>query len=163
MTRAILFLIALVVSAAGHAQVNKCIGANGRVTYTQDPCPANTTSEMIGRAVPAAPTEASAPRSPAGKAGSAKDDGPKTPAEQEQAFRRRQQEEAKAEKEAAQKAAQAERKQNACRDARERLATFEAGGRITRFNAEGERYYLDDAQIEQEKAGARQAVAQLCN
>jgi len=33
---------------------------------------------------------------------------------------------------------------------------------MTRINPQGERYYLEDAQIEQEKARARTDVAQSC-
>jgi hypothetical protein len=43
------------------------------------------------------------------------------------------------------------------------LAQLEIGGRMTRVNPQGERYYLEDAQIEQEKTGARADVAQACN
>lgn len=162
MIRAVFFLSAFLVAVTAQAQVNKCIGAGGKVTYSQDPCPANTKSATMTHDVPPAP-QTSAPAPSAEKAGAAKSDAPKTAAEQEQAFRKRQQEQAKAEKQAAQKASQAEQKQDACQEARERLATFEAGGRITRLNAAGERYFLDDSQIDQERETARQLVKRECN
>jgi hypothetical protein len=34
---------------------------------------------------------------------------------------------------------------------------------VTRTDAKGERYYLDDAQIAQETARARQSAQQWCN
>ncbi len=37
------------------------------------------------------------------------------------------------------------------------------GGRIARYNTQGERYYLEDAQIEQEKARARADAAKSCS
>jgi len=171
-------LIALALLAAGsaQAQVYKCVDAAGKVVYSQTPCPANTKSGTITRRIDAAPyTPPSA--APSGekaekadkagkagaKAGSAKADAPKTPAEQEQAFRKRQQEREKGDKEAEQKAAEAKRKEDNCRNARERLAQVEAGGRIARVNPQGERYFLDDAQIEQQRAGARAEVSQSCN
>lgn len=162
MIRAVFLLGALLIAATAEAQVNKCIGAYGKIIYSQDPCPANTKPAAMARDVRPAP-QTTAPAPSAEKAGAAKSDAPKSAAEQEQAFRKRQQDQEKAAKEAQQKAAQSEQKQDNCRNARERLATFEAGGRITRLNAAGERYYLDDAQIEQEREGARLAVKQACN
>ena len=54
-------------------------------------------------------------------------------------------------------------KQENCRNAQERLAQYGIGGRVARYNAQGERYYLDDAQIEQEKARAGTDVSKFCN
>lgn len=162
MIRAVLVLGAFLIAATAEAQVNKCIGAYGKIIYSQDPCPANTKPATMVRDVPAAPQTA-APAPSAENAGAAKNDIPKTAAEQEQAFRKRRQDQAKAAKEAEQKAALSQQKLDNCRIARDRLAAFEAGGRITQINAAGERVYLDDAQIEQERASARQAVAQACN
>ena len=96
-------------------------------------------------------------------AAAAKSTAPKTAAEQEQAFRQRQQEQAKASKQAEQKSAEAQAKELNCRNARERLAQYDIGGRLSRITAQGERYYMDDAQIEQEKSRARADMAQACN
>jgi Skp family chaperone for outer membrane proteins len=168
MTRIAVFLfLAALGLASANAQVYKCIDANGKVIYSQNPCPANTKSGTVTRRVdrPASAPAAAAPGSAdkAAKGDAAKKTGPKTTADLEQDFRRRQQEQAKESKESTDKAAEAQRKQDNCRAARERLANFEIGGRITRVNPQGERYYLEDAQIEQEKARARADVAQACN
>jgi hypothetical protein len=40
---------------------------------------------------------------------------------------------------------------------------MESGQRIARTDARGERYFLEDAQVAQEAAKARQAVQQWCN
>jgi len=164
------FALALAGAASAQAQVYKCVDPGGKVIYSQTPCPSNTTSGKITRRVDAAPaaSAAAAPADKAAKSDAAKGDaakksGPKTVLEQEQEFRKRQQDQAKAEKEAAQKTAEAQRKEEYCRNARERLATYESGTRIVRFNAQGERYYVDDAQVEQEKAKARADAAQSCN
>jgi hypothetical protein len=122
---------------------------SGRISGNVPPAPA------------AAPAAASADKAAKGEA--AKSAAPKTVAEQEQAFRKRQQDQAKAAKESGEKSAEAQRKQENCRNARERLAQNEIGGRIARINAQGERYYLDDAQIAQEASRARADVAQACN
>ena len=167
MLRLAQFVIALLAASCAQAQVYKCIDAEGKVVYSQIPCPANTKSETISRRVDSAPAApAPAPSSAAEKAGkedATKAGTPKTPTDQEQAFRKRQQDREKADKEAEQKLAEAKRKEDYCRSARDRLAQFEFGGRITRINPQGERVYLEDAQIEQQKAAARAEVAQACN
>jgi hypothetical protein len=120
-------------------------------------------SGTMSRNVLSAPA-ASPADSPADKAaGAAKSTAPKTAAEQEMEFRKRQQDQAKASKQSQQKSAEAQAKEQNCRNARERLAQYDIGGRLSRINAQGERYYMDDAQIEQEKARARADIAQACN
>ena len=166
MIRIALFAVASLFVSSAHAQVHKCVDAAGKIIYTQDPCPANTKSGSISRGViqtPAAAPADSAAKGDAAKGDAAKSAAPKTAAEQEQAFRKRQQDQAKAAKESEQKSAEAQRKAENCRNARERLTQYEIGGRQSRINAQGERYYLEDAQIEQEKARARADVAQSCN
>jgi len=164
MHRLALLATALLAASAAQAQVYKCIDSAGKVVYSQIPCPANTKSGTISRRLSPAPGSSAATPSAteaAEKAG--KDAAPKTPADQEQAFRKRAQDREKADKESDQKLAEAKRKEDNCRAAREQLATFEFGGRITQINAQGERVYLDDAQIEQQRAAARSLVAQACN
>ncbi len=166
MIRIALLAVAYLVASSAQAQVRKCVDAEGKIIYTQDPCPANTKPGSISRSVIQAPAAApadSAAKGDAGKSDAPKSAAPKTAAEQEQAFRKRQQDQAKAAKESEQKSAEAQRKAENCRNARERLTQYEIGGRQSRINAQGERYYLEDAQIEQEKARARTDVAQSCN
>src|SRR2546428_1999514 len=161
MIRIALLAVASLFVSSAHAQVHKCVDAAGKIIYTQDPCPANTKSGSISRSVIQAP--AAAPADSAAKGDAAKSAAPKTAAEQEQAFRKRQQDQAKAAKESEQKSAEAQRKAENCRNARERLTQYEIGGRQSRINAQGERYYLEDSQIDQEKARARADVAQSCS
>ncbi len=165
MIRLALFAVAFLAVSIAQAQVHKCVDAAGKTIYTQDPCPANTKSGTMSRSVIPAPAMApqAAPADQAAKGDAAKKSGPKTAAEQEQDFRKRQQDQAKAAKESEQKAAEAQRKAENCRNARERLAQYEIGGRISRVDAQGERYYVDDAQAEQEKSRARADMAQSCN
>jgi hypothetical protein len=163
MIRTALFAIAFLASAGAQAQVHKCVDAGGKIVYSQDPCPASMKSGTMSRNVLSAPA-ASPADSPADKAAAAaKSTAPKTAAEHEMEFRKRQQEQAKAAKESGQKVAEAQRKADACRNARERVAQYDIGGRLSRINAQGERYYMDDAQVEQEKARARADVALYCN
>jgi hypothetical protein len=145
--------------ASAQAQVYKCVDASGKIVYSQDPCPANMKPGRISRNVPPAPAAAPAD---AVKGAAAKGGAPKTAAEQEQGYRKRLQDREKLAKESEEKSAEAQRNQENCRNARERLAQYEIGGRIGRINAQGDRYYLDDAQIEQEKARARTDAAKFC-
>lgn len=165
MIRIALFAIAMLGAAAAQAQVNKCVDSNGKVFYSQNPCPPSMKRETMSRGgIPPASAVTPAPGAAdkAGKGDAAKG-GPKTPADQEQDFRKRQQDEAKAAKEADKKTAEAQAKEANCRNARQRLTQYEIGGRISQINDKGERYYMEDAQIEAEKARARADVAQACN
>jgi len=157
----------MLAASAAQAQVYKCRDANGVTVYRQDPCPPSMKSGTMSKPS-IAPAPAAAPAAgqsePAGKAG--KGDakkGPLTPAEQEQAFRQRQQDAAKASKEADAKAEQAKIKEQNCNNARQRLATYSLGGRISRIDANGERYYMEDSQIDSEKAKAQADVSSMCN
>ena len=160
MIRIALLVFASLAAAGVQAQVYKCADASGNISYSQVPCPANAKREPISKGgIPPAPATAPAE----GAAGKAAKGGPMTPAEQEQAFRKRQQDQSKAAKDADQKTAEAQAKEANCRIARGRLAQYEIGGRITQIDAKGERYYMDDAQIESEKARARADISQMCN
>ncbi len=159
MTRLILSAIAALaagfVASVAQAQVYKCIDAGGSTIYSQYPCPPNAKSTTFGRPARSEPDSAGS----AGDAG--KSNTPKLTPEQE--FRKRQQDRLNAEKDADQKLAAARQKEESCRSAREQLAQFEIGGRVARVDDKGERYYPDEAQIEQIKADARAAVARECN
>jgi hypothetical protein len=160
MIRIALLAITALGTGAVHAQVYKCLDPNGKVVYSQNPCPPNMKRETMSRGgIP--PASAVAPA--AGAADKAAKGGPRTPAEQEQDFRKRQQDQAKAAKEADKKSAEAQAKEANCRNARQRLTQYEIGGRISQINDKGERYYMEDAQIEAEKARARADVSQFCD
>src|SRR5258708_9757439 len=168
MLRIALFAVAFLAAAGAQAQVHKCVDAAGKIIYTQDLCPANAKSGTMSRNVLSAPVAAPAPaaspddkaaKGDAAKGDAAKKSGPKTTAEQEQEFRKRQQDQAKAAKQSEQKSAEAQAKEQNCRNARERLAQYEIGGRPPRIHPHGRRYYMGDAQIEQEKTEGRPGAA----
>ena len=155
----ILLLLAFAATAA-QAQIKCWTDAGGKRVCGDTPPPGAKVSTVRGTS-PSVPAPA-----PAGKDGAKKDakkGGPLTPAEQEQEYRKRKEEEqksaAKAEQERKEKAA----KQENCDQAKGSLQMLESGQRIGRTDAKGERYYLDEAQVAQEIAKARQAVQQSCN
>jgi uncharacterized protein DUF4124 len=152
MTRISLAFIALSAAAfPAYAQVYKCV-EGGRTIYSQTPCPAGSSqSTTISRRAPSAPAP-----------GAAKSGAPQTTAEQEQAFRKRQQEQQDAAKKDSLKQQEAQEKQQNCSVARSQLAQYQAGGRISRMDSNGERAFLGDAEIDQERARAQAQVDQWC-
>ncbi len=158
MKRAIVFAAACAFAAAAVAQQYKWVDKNGRVQYGDVPPPGVKATPL--RPPPSAPAGAPAPKA-ADKSAAAKK-GPQTPREMEADFRKRQQEAAKdQEKQAQEQQAAADKREN-CARAQENLRTLESGQRIARTDAAGERYFLEEAQIAQEIAKARQAVQQWC-
>ncbi len=99
---------------------------------------------------------------PAASAASGDNSAASTPAEAEQAFRKRQIEREMAQKKQAEAAKAAERQAAECDSARGQLAGLEAGGRFSRFRADGEREFLSDTQIEQQRNQVRAEVDRKC-
>src|SRR5574340_50446 len=100
--------LALCVALPAAAQMYKWVDSDGKVKYSDTPPPSNVKTERLRIPAHAPDAPAAAP-----KAGAQKDSakaGPKSPAEQEQAFRKRQADAAKAEQAEAQKEAQAKAK-----------------------------------------------------
>jgi len=152
-----MFLALLVASTTATAQMYKWIDKDGKVRYGDTP-PAGTKTSSISAPAPA-------PAPPASKgAKDAKDakKGPLTPAEKEQEYRKRQADNAKAAEKAEAEALQKTNRNKDCERAREHLRTLQSGQRISRSDANGERVYLDDAQIAQEIGQAQQSLQQLC-
>lgn len=155
--------LALCVALPVSAQMYKWVDSNGKVHYSDKPPPGNIKTEKL-RAPPPAPA-AAVPAAGAAKNGAKQDAAkaePKTPAEQEQAFRKRQADLAKAQEAEAKKEAQARDKAENCRRAKAALANLQAGGRQMRVDANGERVFLDDQQIAQEAAKAQQEANAAC-
>lgn len=166
--------LALCVALPASAQMYKWVDANGKVQYSDKPPPGNIKTEKL-RPPPPAPTPSAPAAGAAGtggaagvgdaKGGAPKDaakSGPRTAAEQEQAFRKRQAESAKAQEKQAQKDKDAGDRAENCKRARAALANLELGGRQSRIDEKGERVFLDEQQITQETAKARQEVAAAC-
>jgi hypothetical protein len=137
---------ALLCAGAAQAQVHKCVDASGKTVYSQAPCPKNARSTTIQATAPA---QAPKPE-------------PKSAAATDQDFKKRKLEQEQAAKKQEQQVAEAKLKEEHCRNARGNLAMLEQGGRQARINDKGERYFLEDAQIESEKDRARKAVQTSC-
>jgi hypothetical protein len=140
----------------------------GRTVYSDQPPPPTVRKEQVLRqpsggmlVAPAAP--AAAPAGPSGSATKPDAGGPKSLAEREQEFRKRQQERAEAERKESDAQALAARKRQDCERARNYLRALEEGVRISRTDAQGNREFLDDAARASETARAREAIAATCN
>ena len=150
MNKAIVLVLGFLFAAAAAGQQYKWVDKDGKVRYGDVPPPGAQATPLRP---PAAGSAASVPEAPKDAAKAL------TP---EQAFRKRQ-EEAQKEREMQAKAEQdAQAKRENCARAQEALRSLESGQRIQRTDSKGERYYLEDAQIAQETAKARESIGQWC-
>jgi hypothetical protein len=157
--RQLIFFAALSLAAgAAQAQVHKCVDAGGKTVYSQSPCPRDTRSSTLQRNAPPPP----AAKADAGKADPAKAAGPKSAAEMEQDFRKRRLQQEEAQKKDEQKLAESRAKEENCKNARTQLVSLETS-RQMRVDENGERRFLDEAEIEKEKDRARRSIQSFCN
>jgi len=148
---------------------------NGRVVYSDRPPPASVKSDRIvrqpanaqvviparGADAPAAAPDAKPAAAPDAKPAAAPA-APKTTAELEMEYRKRQQERADAEKKAREEETRAAAKAADCERAKGYLRALEDGVRIERTDASGNREYLDDAQRAAEVERTRRMMQQTC-
>ncbi len=146
-------------SAAALAQY-KWVDKDGKVRYGDTPPAGVKATPMNAPASGASPTPP--PAAGAKDAKSAKAKGPLSPAEQDAEFRKRQIEADKSREKEQKVSQEAQGKKQNCVAAQEQLRLYESGQRIARSNPSGERYYLDEGQVAQETAKARQAISQWC-
>lgn len=152
MKRLALAVAALFVTTAANAGIYQWKDENGKTVFSDKPpvgaarLPRKTESETPAPAPTAAP--AAAPQ--------------KTTADREMEFRKRTQEsQEKAEKAQKEQTAAAAKKDN-CERARRYLQTLESGERVSLRDDKGERYYMEDAQRQQEISKARQTAQTDC-
>ena len=145
MLKPVLFALGLLVAGTAAGQY-KWVDKNGKVQYGDTPPPGVNASTL---------------RPPPPGAGA--DKAPLTNAEKDADFRKRQADGDPDRQKQAQSEQEAKVKRENCAQAKEAVRTLEAGGRLARVDEKGERYFLDDAQIAQETARARQAAQQWCN
>jgi hypothetical protein len=139
---------ALAFPFAGHADLYKWVDSSGHTQYSDKP-PVGVNAETVKNHLSSVQS--------GGGSGQAD-----TPAEQEQAFRKRQKQAQDANKKQDADAERQQDMQQACDSARSRAAGLEAGGRQVRFDPTGERHYLDDSEISQAKSSAQQDIGKYC-
>jgi hypothetical protein len=149
MKRLLLLLAFSALAGGAAAQQYKWVDKDGRVRYGDVPPPGVKATPLRP------PPRISSPAAAAPKDG-------KQALSPEAAFRKRQEESQKKGEQAAKEEQMAQAKRENCERAQEALRTLESGQRISRVDSKGERYFLEDAQIQQEAARARQLVQQNC-
>jgi hypothetical protein len=147
---------------------------NGRTVYSDRPPPSSVKADRIVRQPASSQTvlppssvgagEAQG-RPPEGKSETAAmtSSAPKSTAEQEMEFRKRQQERADAEKKAQGEQQKLAAKAADCERAKGYLRAIEEGQRLTRTDAAGNREFLDDTQRAAEADRARKVIQSSCN
>ncbi len=153
MKRIFLMAVALAFTGAALAQQYKWTDDKGRTQYGDVPPPGVNATRLKGPPAPSSP-----PPLPA--AAGAK--GPLTAAERDAAFRKRQEEAQKAREQQELAARDGQAKKENCARAQDHVRTIESGQRLSRTDSKGERQYLDDSQVAQELAKARQAAQEWC-
>jgi len=88
---------------------------------------------------------------------------PKTYAERDAEFRKRQQERADNERKTQEEQQKAAQKAADCERSRGYMRALEDGVRVTRTDAAGNREYIDDAQRAAEMDRMRKAIRELCS
>ncbi len=144
---------------------------NGRTVYSDRPPPATVNTDRIVRQPPnkqtvlppPAPGAETAPRPATDAKAAPSATAPKSTAEQEMEFRKRQQERADAEKKAQDEQPKLAAKAADCERAKGYLRAVEGGERIARTDAAGNREFLDDAQRAAEAERTRKIVQSTCN
>ena len=148
---------------------------SGRVVYSDRPPPANIKSTQILRQpTVVAPAPAPQPATPGGAAADGErptaspaapsaSSTPKSVAERDMEFRKRQQERADSERKAQEEQQKSAAKAADCERSRGYLRSLEDGVRISRTDASGNREILDDAQRATEMERTRKTIQQVCN
>lgn len=148
-------IVAATALVSAQAQTYQWKDSNGRTVISDTPQPGSGKSvRVVGDATPSAAVS----EKPAEKAA----EGPKTSAEKDLDFKKRQQEaREKAEKDAREQKAAAD-KQESCERARRNLAALESKQAMATLNEKGEPVLMDNAQRNQEMERARQYIAESC-
>jgi hypothetical protein len=149
MLKALLFIAGLAFAGAAAAQ-HKWVDSNGKVQYGDTPPPG-----VRSTPVRPPPPASSGPPAPGKK-------GPLGVAERDAEFRKRRNAAEQDHEKQAKARQEADDKRENCARAQENVRMLE-NGRVARTDAKGERYYLDDAQIQQETARARQTLREWCS
>lgn len=147
-----LFALCTVALLPAQAQTYQWKDSSGRTVISDTPPPsAGKPTRTIGGT---APVERQSAETPANE--------PKSTAEKDMEFKKRQQEaKEKADKTAKEQTAAAEKQEN-CRRAQANLTALEAGQPMATIGANGERVVMDASAREQEMAHTRRVVAEAC-
>ncbi|MCL2345241.1 MAG: DUF4124 domain-containing protein [Desulfobulbus sp.] len=151
----VLGIVPIFALGIAHADIYQWKDASGHTVVSDTPPAGSAGKEVkvIGKQQPVVKGEATGEK-PA--------EAPKSLAEKDLEFKKRQQEARdKADKEAKEQKAEADRKEN-CERAKRNLAAIESGYRVAEFDDKGERKVFDEEQRKQEGDRYREFIAQSC-
>ena len=148
-----------VASQAALAQTYQWKDSSGRTIISDTPPPA---SARGAKALGTAPPPSIGETKPAGDAPGAANAAPKTTAEKEMEFRKRQQEAREKADKDAKEAAQAAQNRENCERARTHLQALESGRRMILPDGKGGETFLEDAQRGDEIARTQKTIAETC-
>lgn len=158
MKHAAIALLSVFLALPAYAQWSWRDGS-GRVVYSDQPPPPGIKPDQILReGKPGSPLSTPGPSST-----TESKSGPKTIAEREMEFRKRQQERGDGEKKQQEEQARSAQRAQECERMRGYLRALDDGIRVSRTNAQGEREYLDDAQRTAETARVRESIGKSCS
>lgn len=150
-------LLLVVVSSGAQAQIMKCVGKDGRVEFAAT-CPPGTQQQSTGVSSKPAP----APAPAASKDGKDKA-APKSLAERDAEFRKRQADEKAAAEKSAQQSAQDAERARACQSAQSNLQALKSRQRLYRTDPKtGERVFYEEADYLREIPLTERNVADYC-
>jgi uncharacterized protein DUF4124 len=145
-------LLALLATAAASADVYRSTDAKGTVVYSDRPSDVNAEPMVVTTPKPGRPGNAIAPKAADAQANAA--NGQNAPGDKTQGAQKG------AKKEPT--AAEQEDKAKNCQAARERKQKYDMSHRLFRTGANGDREYLNDAEIDEARARAAADVQTWC-
>lgn len=151
MPKSILTLLLVLACASAWGQAYKWRDASGRIQYSDTPPPPGARDVQQLRRPPG-----STGASPAADAS------PRSYAEKDAEFRKRQLEKQEAEVKQAKAAEEEQVRKRNCEQARGQLAALDSGQRMVRLTASGERIALDDSERAAARADAVKSVDSWC-
>lgn len=154
-------LAALMLAAtAAHAQIMKCVGKDGKIEFATS-CPSGTKQQDTGVANKPAATPAAAKSD--GKDATKDKGAPKSLADRDAEFRKRQSDQKDADAKAAQTATDNADRQRACQSAQANLAALKSRQRMTRTDPKtGERIVYEEADFQRELPITERLAAENC-
>ncbi len=159
MKRSAALLSALIACSAAHAQIYQYKDSTGTTVYSDQPPPSSVKPRVV-KSQSGSQKEADSRTDATKPAGAPAT--PKTAADREMEFAKRQKErQTQAEKDQKDAAAAAERKDN-CERAQRQLQALESGARVAIVDANGERSFLDDDQRSREIERNRKVASENC-
>jgi cell pole-organizing protein PopZ len=161
-TKLVISALLMVTAQGAQAQIMKCVGKDGRVEFAAT-CPPGTQQQATGVST-SKPAPAPAPAAAKDGTKDSKDSAaPKSLADRDAEFRKRQADQKAAEEKTAQKTTQDADRQRACQSAQSNLQALKSRQRLYRTDPKtGERVFYEEADYLRELPLTERNVAEYC-